>query len=48
MNCQWTFAVGGPKAMPWSISAMISAVWEISMPERLKKRLPSAKTTLPD
>src|SRR6185312_140547 len=36
-----------PMHTPWSISATISAVRDTVMPDRLKKRLPSAMTTDP-
>jgi len=38
---------GAPKDVPCRISAMISAVRETVIPERLKNKLPSANATLP-
>jgi hypothetical protein len=49
---QLTSSVRPLKETPWRIAAMISAVWQTVIPERLnperlKKRFPSAKATLP-
>ena len=40
---QPTSSVLPPKETPWRISAMISAVWEMVITERLKKRFPSLR-----